>query len=188
MLRAISNRWWTFVARGVFAILFGLLTLMLPQLTLIVLVLMFGGFVLIDGLFTIVLALTRHKEFDRWWWALIEGLFGVVLGLLAFIWPGITGFVLLMLIVAWAIVTGILEIGAAIQLRRVIENEWLLAFSGLLSVGLGVAMLVWPGAGAVALAWLIGIYAIIFGISLISLGIRLKNWEPPTSRPIISTG
>lgn len=187
MLRALSNKWWTFVARGIFAILFGVLTLILPELTLIVLVLMFGGFVLIDGLFTVILSLTRQQDFDRWWWALIEGLFGVILGILAFVWPGITGFVLLMLIVAWAIVTGILEIGAAIQLRRVIENEWLLAFSGLISIGLGVAMLIWPGAGAVALAWLIGIYAIIFGITLIALGIRLKNWEP-TTREVISTG
>ena len=187
MLRALSEKWWTFVARGIFAILFGVLTLILPELTLIVLVLMFGGFVLIDGLFTIILSLTRQRDFDRWWWALIEGLFGIILGIVTFIWPGITGFVFLMLIVAWAIVTGILEIGAAIQLRRVIENEWLLAFSGLISIGLGVAILIWPGAGAVALAWLIGIYAILFGITLIVLGIRLKNWEP-ASRQVISTG
>jgi uncharacterized membrane protein HdeD (DUF308 family) len=187
MLRALSDKWWTFVARGVFAILYGVLTFILPELTLIVLVLMFGGYILIDGLFAIIMALTRREEFNRWWWALIEGVFGVTVGILTFVWPGITGLVLLILIAAWAIVTGLLEIGAAIQLRRVINNEWLLAFSGLISVGLGIAVLVWPGAGAVALAWLIGVYAIIFGITLIALGIRLKNWEP-SQRPVISSG
>jgi uncharacterized membrane protein HdeD (DUF308 family) len=182
MINTLSRNWWTFIGRGLFAILFGALALALPQLTLIAMVWMFGAYITVDGLFQVVSAITRREEFDRWWLILLEGIFGVVFGLITFVWPGITALVLFMMAVVWAFVTGVLEIAAAIQLRRVIENEWLLAFSGILSIILGVAMLVWPGAGVLAFAWLIGIYAIIFGITLIALGIRLKNWEPGSSQ------
>lgn len=181
MIRMFSRNWWTFLGRGLFAILFGTLALALPELTLIVMIWMFGGYIIADGLFQIVYAITRRKEFQRWWLLLLEGIFSLALGVITFVWPGITGIALFMMIVAWAIVTGVLEIAAAIQLRRILENEWLLAFSGILSILLGIAMLVWPGASVLALAWMIGIYAIAFGITLILLGFRLKNWDPKSS-------
>ena len=185
MIKTLSRNWWTFVGRGLFAILFGALALALPELTLIVMVWMFGAYVAVDGMFQIILSITRREKFDRWWLLLIEGIFGVALGLLTFVWPGITGLVLFMLVVVWAIVTGVLEIAAAIQLRQILENEWLLAFSGVLSILLGIAMLVWPGASVIALAWLIGIYAIVFGITLIALGFRLKNMEPQSYQSVV---
>lgn len=177
MLRTMKRNWWTFVARGVFAILFGIIALAFPQLTLIVLVWTFGAYALIDGLFQIIYSLTRHEEYERWWLVMLEGLLGITFGVLTFIWPDITGLVLFMMIVVWALFTGILEIAAAIQLRRLITNEWMLAFSGILSILLGVGMLIWPGASALALAWMIGFYAFAFGVTLIALGFRLKNWK-----------
>jgi len=178
MIKTLSRNWWTFVGRGLFAILFGALALALPELTLIAMIWMFGAYVIVDGLFQIALSVTRRDENDRWWLLLIEGIFGVAAGIVTFLWPGITGIALFIMVIVWAMVTGVLEIAAAIQLRRFLENEWLLAFSGILSIFLGIAMLAWPGASVIALAWLIGIYAIIFGITLIALGIRLKGWEP----------
>jgi uncharacterized membrane protein HdeD (DUF308 family) len=184
MIKALTKNWWVFIVRGLIAILFGILALVWPELTLIVLVWSFGAFVLVDGLFSVYSGLTRHKEVDRWWVILIEGIFGIAFGVLAFIWPSITGLVLLALIVAWALVTGIFEIIAAVKLRKTIENEWFLAFSGVLSILLGVAMLLWPGAGAVALAWLIGVYAVIFGITLIALGFRLRKFKLDTGEEL----
>ena len=182
MIKTLSRNWWMFIGRGLFALLFGALALALPELTLIMMIWMFGTFVTVDGMFQIVASITRREELKRWWVILLEGIFGVAVGLMTFLWPGITGIVLFMMIVVWAIVTGVLEITAAIQLRRILENEWLLAFSGGLSILLGIGMLVWPGASVIALAWLIGIYAIVFGITLIALGFRLKDWNQHSSQ------
>jgi uncharacterized membrane protein HdeD (DUF308 family) len=178
MGRTQPINWWTFVARGIFAILFGVLALALPELTLILLVWMFGAYIMIDGAFQIMVSIARRKELQRWWMILIEGLFEIALGVVTFVWPGITGLALLTMIVIWAVVTGMLEIAAAIQLRKIIENEWMLGLSGVLSILFGIAMFLWPDAGALALAWLIGLYAVLFGIMLVVLGFRLKDWEP----------
>jgi uncharacterized membrane protein HdeD (DUF308 family) len=185
MIRTLTRNWWIFIIRGLFAIIFGVLALMWPELTLFALVWLFGAYVLADGVFQVYSAISRREDFDRWWLILLEGLFGIVFGVLTFAWPGITGLVLLILIAAWAFITGMLEISAAIQLRKEIENEWLLAFSGVISIVLGVLMMIWPAASAVALAFMIGIYAILFGATLILLGFRLKNMNPE-SNPLMN--
>jgi uncharacterized membrane protein HdeD (DUF308 family) len=185
MIRTLTRNWWIFIIRGLFAIIFGVLALMWPELTLFALVWLFGAYVLADGVFQVYSAISRREDFDRWWLILLEGLFGIVFGVLTFAWPGITGLVLLILIAAWAFITGMLEISAAIQLRKEIENEWLLAFSGVISIVLGVLMMIWPAASAVALAFIIGIYAILFGATLILLGFRLKNMNPE-SNPLMN--
>jgi len=177
MIRTLTRNWWVFIIRGLFAIIFGVLALMWPEITLFALVWIFGAYVLADGVFQVYSAISRREDFERWWLILLEGLFGIAFGVITFVWPGITGLVLLILILTWAFVTGILEIAAAIQLRKEIENEWLLAFSGVISILLGILMMIWPAASAVAIAWLIGIYAIIFGITIIALGLRLRNWK-----------
>lgn len=177
MFRTLTRNWWIFIIRGLFAIIFGVLALMWPELTLFALVWLFGAYVLADGVFQVFSAISRHEDFDRWWLILLEGLFGIGFGVLTFAWPGITGLVLLILIAAWALITGMLEISAAIQLRKEIDNEWLLAFSGVISIVLGVLMMIWPAASAVALAFMIGMYAILFGATLILLGFRLKNMK-----------
>jgi uncharacterized membrane protein HdeD (DUF308 family) len=177
MLQALSKNWWIFLVRGIFAIAFGVLALIWPKLTLFVLVWFFGAYVLADGIFQVFSAISHHENFDRWWLLLLEGLFGIALGILTIVWPGITGLVLLIFIAVWAFSTGLLEIAAAVQLRKELDNEWMLALSGLISVILGVMVVVWPLTSAVAIALMIGIYAILFGIVLVILGFRLKSWK-----------
>lgn len=176
----VARNWWALLIRGIIAVLFGVLALLLPGLTLRVLVLLFGAFALVDGIFAIVAAvreLGRRRTFDwrRVGWPLIEGIAGIVAGLLTFFWPGITALVLLYFIGAWAIITGIAEIMQAVELRRIIRNEWLLVLSGIASVVFGILLFLFPGAGALAVVWLIGIYAIIFGILFIALSLRLYS-------------
>lgn len=176
----MARNWWAVLIRGIAAVLFGILALFWPQLTLQVLVLLFGAYALVDGIFAIVSAVrsaSRRRGFD--WrsvgWPIVEGLAGIIAGLLTFFYPGVTALVLLYFIGAWAIVTGIAEIVQAIELRRVIQNEWLLVVGGVLSIVFGILLFVFPGAGALAIVWLIGIYAIVFGIVLIGLSLRLRS-------------
>lgn len=171
----MSRNWWTLVARGVFAVLFGLLAIIVPGLTLAILVLMFGAYVLVDGAFNVYAALVGRGNQQHWWIGLLEGVIGVIAGILTFIWPAITGLILLYLIAFWAVLTGILEIMAAFQLRKEISNEWLLGLSGVLSSLFGVLLILSPSSGALAIAWVIGLYAMVFGGLLIWLGFRLRQ-------------
>ncbi len=175
MLDKITRNWWLYTLRGVVAILFGILALVWPKETILALVLLFGAYALVDGIFTVVAGIASYRYFERWWAVLLEGVVGILIGVLTFIWPNITALVFLYFIAAWALITGIFEIVAAIQLRRVIKGEWALILSGLLSMILGVLLFVFPSAGAVSVVWLIGIYAILFGITLIILAFRLRS-------------
>jgi uncharacterized membrane protein HdeD (DUF308 family) len=178
MVVILARNWWALALRGIVAFLFGLLTFVWPRISVIVLVSLFGAYVMVDGIFAVVLALRRAQEGQRHWWSLlIEGLIGIAAGVLTFVWPGITALVLLYLIAAWAIVTGVFEIAAAIRLRKEIKGEWLLALGGIVSMIFGFALMVMPVAGALAVVWLIGIYAIIFGILLLALAFRLRGWS-----------
>jgi uncharacterized membrane protein HdeD (DUF308 family) len=165
--------------RGVMAIIFGVLAFIWPGLTLWALVLLFGVYAFVDGIFALITAFRGRSTNDRWWVFLLEGLAGIAAGVIAFIWPAMTAFVLLYLIAAWAIVTGIIEVVAAIRLRKEIEGEWVLALSGIASIIFGVLMVLWPGAGALAVIWLIAAYAIVFGILLIFLAFRVRNRDLP---------
>lgn len=175
MLKLLTRNWWLVALRGLLAVIFGVLALIWPQITLSALVILFGVYILIDGIFTVISALRDREQYVHWGLLLLEGLAGIAIGVLTFIWPGITALVLLYLIVAWALVTGVLEIIAAFQLRKEIENEWLLGLGGVASLVFGVLALIWPASGALAIVWIIGIYAIIFGVVLIALGFRLRN-------------
>ena len=175
MLDVLARNWWALALRGVVAILFGLAALIWPGLTLTALVLLFGAYALVDGVFAVVAALARAGRERRWWVLLLEGLLGIAVGILTLVWPGITGLVLLLFIAAWAIITGVVEIVAAIRLRREIEGEFLLGLGGVISVIFGLLLIVRPGAGAVAVAWLIGIYAILFGALMLALAFRLRG-------------
>ncbi len=175
MFAMLTRHWWMVALRGVLAILFGLATFPWPALSLAALVLLFGAYALVDGAFAVVLGIRAHGQRERWWALVLEGLIGMAVGGSTFIWPAITALTLLYLIAFWAIVTGAFEIGAAIRLRKLIEGEWLLGISGALSVLFGLLLVVMPGAGALAVLWLIGFYAIIFGVLLIGLGFRLRG-------------
>jgi len=170
-----ARNWWLLALRGLLAVLFGLLALVWPGITLMVLVLFFGAYALVDGIGAVVSALFSRGE-RHWWALLLEGLIGIAIGVLTFVWPGLTGIVLLYLIVAWAFVTGILEIAGAIRLWGTIKGHWLLLISGILSVLFGLIAVFRPAAGALALIWLIGAYAILFGALLIAAGFWLRSW------------
>jgi len=182
MVNTLAQNWWTLVLRGVAAVIFGILAYVWPGITFTVLVLFFGAYALWDGVFALIAAFRTQAE--RRWPLVLEGLVGIAAGVLTFIWPGAATLALLLIIGAWAFVTGIFEIVAAIRLREEIEGEWLLLISGLLSVLFGIALAIWPAAGLVAVTWLIGAYSIIFGILLIVLGFRLRNWGKQRLAPV----
>lgn len=175
MLPVYADTWWAMVLRGIAAIAFGVLAFIWPQITLTALIFLWGVYALVDGAFSIAAGIRSHGEYKRWWLLLVEGILSIAAGVVAFVMPGITALVLLILIAAWAIVTGVFEIAAAIQLRKEIKGEWLLALAGVASVLFGIAMFVNPAAGALAVVWLIGAYAVVFGALLIALGLRLHN-------------
>lgn len=177
MTTTLARHWWLLALRGLFAVIFGVLAFIWPGLTLFVLVLLFGIYALMDGVFSIIAAMKDHQENNRWWILLFEGVVGIAAGIIAFVWPGMTAFVLLYLIAAWAIVTGVFEIFAAVRLRKEIEGEWLLALSGIASIIFGIALALFPGTGALAVVWLIAAYAIVFGILLMVLAFRIHGMD-----------
>jgi uncharacterized membrane protein HdeD (DUF308 family) len=175
MIAELARNWWVFLIRGIAAILFGIGAFVWPGITIAVLVLMFGAYALVDGIFAIIAGISARQETERWWMMILAGIAGIITGVLTFLWPGITALVLLYFIAAWAVVMGIFEIAAAIRLRKEIEGEFWLILGGIASVIFGVLLVIMPGAGALASIWIIGIYAIIFGITLVILAFRLRG-------------
>jgi uncharacterized membrane protein HdeD (DUF308 family) len=169
----LARHWWAIALRGLVAVLFGVLAFAWPGMTLAVLVLLFGAYALVDGILAIWVALrggTDHRLFIG-----LEGVVGVLAGLATFVYPGLTALVLLYIIAFWAVVTGVLEVVAAVRLRRVITNEWGLIIGGVLSVIFGIVLIVSPGAGALAVVFVIGAYAVLFGVTLLMLSWRLRG-------------
>ncbi|MGH8067603.1 MAG: HdeD family acid-resistance protein [Candidatus Entotheonellia bacterium] len=175
MLSTIMQRWWILLLRGISATLFGVLAIVWPGITLLTLVIIYGVVALIDGIVGIALGIRGGVNGRTWWEMILLGLLGVIAGAVTFLWPGLTAVVLLVVIALWAIIRGILEIIGAITLRKIIQGEWLLILSGVLSIGFGVLLLLQPAAGALAVMWLIGIYLIAFGITTIALSLRLRR-------------
>ena len=163
---------------GLYAVLFGLAAFVRPDITVAELVLLFGAYALFDGIFAIVAALRAAERHTQWWPLVLEGVAGIAAGVVTFMWPGITALALLYLIAAWAIATGVFETIAAIWLRRVIEGEWLLGLGGIASVVFGLILALFPAVGAVGVVWIVAAYALVFGILLIALGVRLRGWQP----------
>jgi uncharacterized membrane protein HdeD (DUF308 family) len=176
MVNVLAQNWWALVLRGVLNILFGIAAFIWPGMTFAALALLYGAFALVDGCFAIAAAVVGSPRGMPWWALLVEGILGIGVGVITFFWPGITVLALLLMIAAWAVTTGIFEIVAAIRLRKEIRGEWLLALGGALSVALGIALVAYPGAGILAVTWMIGAYAITFGVLFIALGFRLRNW------------
>lgn len=174
----LARSWWLVVLRGALAVAFGVIALFWPGAALGALVLLFGAYALTDGAFAVVSAFRAAGRGMRWWPFALEGVIGVLAGLAALLFPGGAALALVTLLAVWAIMTGVLEIVAAVRLRREIENEWLLGLAGVLSLAFGVIVLFMPAAGAVAIAWTVGAYALLFGISLIVLGFRLRTHRP----------
>jgi uncharacterized membrane protein HdeD (DUF308 family) len=175
-LPAEAGHWWALALRGAIAILFGLAALLRPDIALEALILLFGAYALVDGVFAIVGVFGGTRGGTPRWLLLIEGIAGILAGIIAFVLPGLTALVLLYLIAAWAIVTGIFEIASAIRLRREIRGEWALIIGGALSVLFGVILvLVSPFAALLSLVWLIGVYAIAFGILVLITAFAVRG-------------
>jgi uncharacterized membrane protein HdeD (DUF308 family) len=170
LLQDIIRNWWTLALRGLIAIIFGIMALVWPSETLVVLVVLFGVYALVDGIFAIITgAQIGSGSF------VLEGILGIIAGVLTFLWPGTTALALLWIIALWAIFTGIVEIVSAVQLRKIIKNEFLMILGGILSIAFGVLLFMQPEAGALSVVWIIGIYALVFGVLFISLGFRLRG-------------
>jgi uncharacterized membrane protein HdeD (DUF308 family) len=169
--------------RGVLAILFGIIAFVWPLGTLEVLALFVGAFALVDGIFAVVAGIRAHQRESRWWALVLEGVVGILAGLAVLLLPGLAVLAGIFVIAAWAIVSGVLEILAAVRLREQINNEWLLGLSGLASVIFGVLLVIFPGSGALVIAWIIGAYAILFGILMLALAFRLRGHSGGAAAP-----
>jgi uncharacterized membrane protein HdeD (DUF308 family) len=174
-LDVVPRHWWALGLRGLAAVLFGILAFAWPGLTLAVLVVLFGTYAVVDGVLAILSAIRSNGA--HLWALLVKGIVDIVAGVAAITWPGLTALLLVYLIAVWAIGSGLLEIWSAIRLRRVINDEWAWIIGGLASVIFGCIMLATPGAGALALVWIIGIYAIIAGMTLLVLSWRVRDLE-----------
>lgn len=177
----LTRNWWLVVLRGVLGVLFGLAALFMPGLAWLSLIVLFGTYAILDGVFAMMSGLISSKFSPRWWVFLVEGLVSVAAGAIALIRPDIASVVLVLLIAGWAVVTGVLEILAAIRLRKEITTEWMLGFGGFVSIALGVLLFFQPAMGGLVITLMIGTYALIFGIVLVALGFRLRKWHAAPS-------
>ncbi len=179
MFNLMTQNWWAIVLRGVVAVLFGIAAFMWPGITLWMLVAIFGAYALVDGIFAIIESFRRDVVGQRWWALLFEGLVGIAIGVLTFVWPGLTAMGLLYLIAFWAIVTGVFEIITAIRLRHEIRGEWMMALIGILSIALGFLMVAFPLAGALSVVLMIGAFVFATGALMIALGLKLRSLRHP---------
>lgn len=174
-LELLRKAWGWVALRGILAVIFGVLALAMPGITLTILVIVWAVYALIDGVFALVAGF-RMRDNGRPLWALIiVGVLGVAAGVITFLWPALTALTLIFIIGIWAIAIGIFQIVAALRFRKYIHGEWLHVLSGVVSVLFGIAVVVQPGAGAIALVWLIGGFAIVFGVLLIGIALRLRS-------------
>lgn len=172
----LAKNWWVFILRGVLAVIFGIAALFFPTAAFLSLVLVFGIFALIDGVFTVAAAFIADVKTENWWWLIFSGAIGIIIGLLTIWQPFAMGLAWIFVIAAWAIITGIFEIFTAVRLRKLIEREWMMIVSGLLSVAFGVLAAVFPSSGAFAVGFIVGIYALMYGVLNFMFAFRLRKF------------
>ena len=178
LLGSLADNWWLLLLRGIAAIAFGVLAFFWPGLTLVTLTLLWGAYALMDGVIAIWAAFNASGgDAGPRWWLGLSGVVSILAGVVTFYYTGETTLVLLMFIAVWAIVIGALQIWGAIGLRKVLQHEWLLILNGVLSIAFGVILMVQPGAGVLAVAWMIAWYAILFGCLYIALAFRLRQYK-----------
>jgi len=172
----LSRFWWTTLLRGIIAILFGIMLFTRPGISLASLVLVFGAFALFDGIMSVVSAFGGRKEHESWWVLLLAGLAGIAVGVLTFMNPAATALALLFYIAIWAIATGLLQIAAAVRLRKEIQGEFWLGLAGFASILFGLFIAARPGEGALAVLWLIAAYSVAFGLMLVILAFQARSF------------
>jgi len=186
LLKTLGRTWWLVLLRGIAAIVFGILAWTWPIATVITLVLFWGAYALVDGVAALVAGWQAKDSGKPMWTIVLVGVVGIAAGIFTFVQPGVTAIALLMLIAVWAIVHGVFEISAAIRLRKEIENEWLLILSGVLSVAFGGLMILNPGAGALAVLWIIGVFSVAYGALLVVLAFKLRKHAASATRAVAS--
>jgi len=175
MLALLSRYWWVLVARGVMAIALGVFAFVWPQETITALVLVFGAVALVDGTVAFVASIAGRRLTPYWWVLLLQGLLGIAVGVLTLFNPAITAVALLIYIAVWAIGMGVLQVVAAVRLRRDISGEWWLALGGVASVAFGILLMRNPAEGALAVLWLIGSFALVWGVMLMTGGLGVRR-------------
>jgi uncharacterized membrane protein HdeD (DUF308 family) len=180
--RVLFRAWWLVLLRGVAGILFGIITFVAPLSSLAALVIVFGAYAFADGVLMIASAIRRRGEQQPTWMLVVHGLAGLAIGIITLFRPAATALGLLWTIAAWALLTGVLEIVAAVTLRKAIKGEWLLALGGLASIVLGVLLVIFPAAGLLTLVFWVAAYALIFGVLMTVLALRLRAWSRPRGR------
>lgn len=176
MLSMVARDWWVFAIRGIAAIVFGVLAFMWPAATLAVLVLLFGAYVLVDGV-ALLVSLVRGEPIARRhaWSVGIMGVLGILAGIGTFVWPGLTALSLLYIVAVWVIAMGTFQVVAAVALRRELDGEFWMALGGVVSVVFGALLIAFPGEGLLSLVWLVGIWSVVFGVSSLGLAYRLHG-------------
>jgi uncharacterized membrane protein HdeD (DUF308 family) len=177
MRRLLAEFWWAFLLRGILAVIFGVAAIIWPGKTLELLIFIIGVYFFADG---IVIIFTAFGNKEEWWMLLIEGIISMLFGVVIFFLPGITALILLYLIAMWALFTGIFELITIFRLPRGHSGFYSLVIMGVLSILLAILLIAFPGEGALAAIWLIGIYAILFGISTVIFGLKLRSWTEPS--------
>jgi uncharacterized membrane protein HdeD (DUF308 family) len=176
MQAQIGRSWSMWLVRGIVAVLFGLVALISPFATLASLVMLAGAFMLVDGIFAFF-SLFGRRGSPFWWTSFLEAIVGVGIGIALLVWPGIGLLTFIYFLAAWALISGVFEIATAVRLRKVIEREWALGLAGLSSIVFALAIVVFPGLGMIAVSWMLGAYAIIFGILMVNTGINVRREE-----------
>jgi uncharacterized membrane protein HdeD (DUF308 family) len=174
MLEVLSRDWWVLTVRGVVAILFGLVAWIWPQMTVLALLLLFGAYALVDGAVLAGSAIRGGRSPARTW-LIGVGIVGILIGIMTLIWPAETGYVLLIIIASWAMVLGALQIATAVLLRKELPDEWFLIITGAISVIFGLLLFLWPAKSAIAVIWIIGLFALIFGVAMVTTSLRLRK-------------
>ncbi len=174
MARVLARNWWAFAFRGLIAVLFGLVALGLPGVTLMTLIALFGTYALVDGIGAVVAGVRAAERHERWWPMVLEGVAGIGAGVLTFAWPVVTAILWLYLLSGWASISGALKIASAVRLRRGMRGAWVLAANGALAILFALSALLLPGLAILSLVWVVGAYALIRGIAFLALAFRLR--------------
>jgi uncharacterized membrane protein HdeD (DUF308 family) len=177
LLGRLAENWWLLLLRGLAAIAFGVIAFLWPGITLVALTYLFGIYAIVDGVVAIWAAFNAQGDAGPRWWLGLSGVVSIIAGIVAFAYTGITALVLLVFIAVWAIIIGVLQLYAAIQLWKVVDNDWWLILSGLLSIAFGAVLIAWPSTGALAVIWTIAWFAVFFGCMFIGLAFELKKFK-----------
>jgi uncharacterized membrane protein HdeD (DUF308 family) len=177
----LAQNWWLVALRGVLGIIFGVIAIVMPQITLLALVLLFGAYMLVDGVLAIISAVREVRRGQRWALLVIEGLLRIGVAALAVFWPGLTILAFVLIIAVWTVVSGALMIAAALRLNRRYGRGWM-GLGGFVSVLFGILLMAVPPVGAIVLTWWLGIYVAVFSIAMLILAFRLRSRRHETPR------